>query len=96
MAEEARRSRRGPVPNPDRGTNSGFRVTDRDRFELQVAATFVGTTSLQETLTLAVSEFLEHLRQTPGFVEAVSAAEASQRSRQGVATIGQRRHPDDA
>jgi hypothetical protein len=88
MVEEARRARRGPMPNPNRGAPSGYRVTDRKRFELQIAAAFVGTRGLQDTIDLAVDEFLKGLRGVDGFVEAVAAAEASQRARADVPTLG--------
>lgn len=84
MADEALRRRRGPKPNPDRGTPSGYRLTDRTRFELQMAATFVGTASLQDTVAVAVEEFLTRMRTVEGFREAVRAAEASQQKRAGV------------
>lgn len=87
MSEEPRRVRRGPKPNPNRGTNSGYRVADRDRFELQIAAPFLGARNLQETLDLAVSEFLAKMHKVPGFADAIAAAEASQRARGGVPSI---------
>ena len=58
MPEHALHAGRGPKPNPNRGTPSGFRIGDRERFELQLAAAFVGTRNLQDTLDLAVREFL--------------------------------------
>lgn len=88
MPEEARRARRGPKPNPSRGTPTGYRITDRARFELQIAAAFVGTRSLQETIDMAVAEFLERHHEVAGFKDAVAAAEASQRARGGIPTIG--------
>lgn len=87
MAEEALRRRRGPKPNPDRGSPSGYRLTDRTRFELQMAATFVGTTSLQDTIALAVNEFLDGMRHVEGFTQALRAAEKTQQSRAGVRTV---------
>lgn len=88
MPEEARRTRRGPKPNPDRGTPSGYRVAGRQRFELQVAAPFVGARSLQETIDIAVDEFLTRMDRVGGYSDAVAAAEASQRARAGVQVIG--------
>ncbi len=85
MAAEARGGRRGPKPNPDRGDPIGYRVTARTRFELQVAAAFVGTASHQETVALAVQEFLDRLRiEAVGYTEALAKAEAHQQSRAGV------------
>lgn len=77
----------GPKPNPDRGQPTGYRATDRQRFALRVAGTFVGTKNLQETINLAVDEFLDRQRQVRGFLDALEAAEASQRERAGVPTI---------
>ena len=91
MAEEALRRRRGPKPNPDRGTPSGHRITDRTRFELQAAALFVGTNSLQDTIALAVEEFLTRLRAVDGFREALHAAQLSQQRRAGVTDVNERR-----
>lgn len=82
------RARRGPKPNPDRGDPIGYRITARTRFELQVAAAFVGTTSHQDTIDVAVQEFLNRLREeVDGFATAVAKAEASQRTRAGVTPI---------
>jgi hypothetical protein len=88
MPEEARRARRGPKPNPSRGTPTGYRIADRTRFELQVAAAFVGARSLQETVDIAVAEFLERQHQVAGFKDALTAAEANQRARGGIPTVG--------
>lgn len=87
MPEEARRARRGPKPKPDRGTPSGYRVSDRTRFELQMAALFVGTRTVQDTIDVAVSEFIERLRRNPGYQAALDAAESSQRVRAAVPTL---------
>lgn len=93
MPGTARQGSRGPVPNPDRGTPSGYRVTGRQRFELTMAQIFLGTRSLQETVDIAVSELLDRLRSEPGFTDALAAAEASQRRRAGVPALPSR---DDA
>lgn len=99
MAGEALRRRRGPKPNPDRGTPSGYRLTDRTRFELQVAALFVGTNSLQDTISLAVEEFLNRLRTVDGFRQALHAAQVSQQRRSGATGANEHRaqppNPDD-
>lgn len=87
MTEETLRPRRGPKPNPNRGSPSGYRVTDRTRFELQVAAAFVGTTSLQDTITLAVTDFLARMREIDGFTETLRAAERHQQRRAGVRSV---------
>jgi hypothetical protein len=91
MTEEALRRRRGPKPNPDRGTPSGYRLTDRTRFELQAAALFIGTTSLQDTIAVAVDEFLDRLRAVDGFREALRKAELSQQQRTTEAGADNRR-----
>jgi len=94
MGESQRRVRRGPKPRPDPGTNTGFRVTDRERFELQLAQSFVGAKNLQAVISIAVSEFLARMREVPGYSQAVSAAEANQRARAGVQSIEHREAPD--
>jgi hypothetical protein len=80
-------ARRGPKPNPDRGTPTGYRINARTRFELGMAQNFVGTTSLQDTIDLAVRNLLHDLAEEPGFTIALRAAEASQRRRGRVPTI---------
>lgn len=90
MTEEVIRPRRGPKPNPNRGSPSGYRLTDRTRFELQVAAAFVGTTSLQETIALAVDEFLARMRDVEGFADALRSAEQYQQKRAGVPAVTSR------
>lgn len=94
MGESQRRVRRGPKPRPDPGTNTGFRVTDRERFELQLAQSFVGARNLQAVISIAVSEFLVRMHEVPGYSEAVDAAEANQRARAGVRRIEPREAPD--
>lgn len=79
--------KRGPKPNPERGTPSGFRINARTRFELEMASLFVGTRSLQETIDLAVGEWLQELRKVPGFEEALAAAESHQRTRGKVSVV---------
>ncbi|EFG77110.1 hypothetical protein HMPREF0591_2978 [Mycobacterium parascrofulaceum ATCC BAA-614] len=79
--------RRGPKPNPDRGQNTGYRATARQRFELQMAGPFIGSANLQETIDTAVGEFLDRMRQVPGYAAALLAAENSQRTRAGVRDI---------
>ena len=75
MAASTRQTRRGPKPNPNRGTPSGYRIDARTRFEMQMAASFVGTQSLQDTIGVAVGEFLAGMHGVPGFSEALRNAE---------------------
>jgi hypothetical protein len=96
MAEKALQPRRGPKPNPNRGTPSGYRLTDRTRFELQTAALFVGTDSLQDTIALAVDEFVSRMREVEGFTEAMRSAERHQQARAGVPTMTARQSRPDA
>jgi hypothetical protein len=86
-AESTRRPRRGPKPNPDRGTPCGYRLTDRMKFDLSMAGLFVGTTSLQDTIDIAVKEFLDRMLTIPGYREALRSAEGNQRRRADVRTI---------
>jgi hypothetical protein len=87
MPDEALRGKRGPKPNPNRGRTCGYRITDRTRFEMQVAAPFVGAVSLQDTIALAVSEFLERTQQVDGYPEALQAAEKNQQRRTGIRAV---------
>jgi len=65
-------------------------VSDRRRFELRQAGLFTGQDSLQDTIDLAVTEFLDRLRNdASGFVEALESAEREQRRRAGVQSVGE-------
>jgi hypothetical protein len=79
--------RRGPLPNPQRGTPSGYRLTDRQRFEIGMAAQFLGTQTTQQTINIAVDELLARLRKVPGFEAALAAAEGHRRARAGIPRI---------
>jgi hypothetical protein len=46
-----------------------------------MAGLFVGTTSLQDTIDIAVKEFLERMQSIPRYQEAVRSAEDNQRRR---------------
>lgn len=81
---------RGPVRKSPPPAPTGYRVDDRRRFELHMAGSFSGRETLQGVIDLAVDEFLARLREAPGFVSALSAAEAEQRRRAGVRTAGPR------
>lgn len=96
MATEARSSRRGPKPNPDRGDPSGYRINGRTRFELQVAGAFVGATTLQATIDIAVQEFLDRLRRdAEGYAAALGAAERYQQRRSAIPHITQEHQAPD-
>ena len=56
MPESLNAGKRGPQADPDRGSPCGFRLTARQRFELGMAAQFLGTGSVQETLEVAVND----------------------------------------
>lgn len=75
---------RGPVRREPSLHPSGYRVSERRRFELQAAALFTGTTGLQGVIDLAVTEFLDRMRDVPGFTDTLSKAETSQQRRAGV------------
>jgi hypothetical protein len=75
---------RGPVRREPASSPSGYRISDRRRFELQAAALFTGATGLQGVIDLAVTEFLDRQRKVPGFIDALTNAENNQRRRAGV------------
>jgi hypothetical protein len=75
---------RGPIGREPVLSPSGYRVSDRRRFELRMASLFTGHDSLQEVIDLAVAEFLDRLRARPGFADALAAAEQEQQRRAGV------------
>ena len=76
--------RRGPVAADPRRSPSGYRISDRERFELRMAGSFVGRDTLQSVLELAVSEFLERMRSVDGYPAALKAAEREQQRRSGI------------
>ena len=49
-----------------------------------MASLFTGHESLQDIIDLAVTEFLDRLRDQPGFSDALMAAEQEQQRRAGV------------
>src|SRR5260370_40775428 len=75
---------RGPIGRQPTLSPSGYRVSDRQRFELRMAALFTGQESLQDVINLAVTEILDRLRGVPGFLESLTAAEREQQRRAGV------------
>ncbi|MDX1873412.1 hypothetical protein SBI67_14920 [Mycolicibacterium sp. 120266] len=88
MADPTRRGRRGPTPDPDPRSPSGYRISDRRRFELAMAQPFVGKFTLQDVIDVAVTEFLERQYNVEGFRAALHNAENNQRARRRVPTIG--------
>jgi hypothetical protein len=70
--------------------NTGFRVTARQRFELEAAAPYLGTHSIQETLAIALNEFLDRMRETEGFGATLLTAEAHQQRRAGIERVDPR------
>ena len=82
---------RGPVAASPRPVPTGYRVTPRRKFELLGALNFVGATTLQGVIDVAVDEFLGHMRGTPGYSDGLAAAEAEQRRRAGVRAVKPRR-----
>jgi len=77
---------RGPVSRQPTLSPTGYRVSDRRRFELRMAGLFTGHESLQDIIDLAVSEFLDRLREQSGFQAALTAAELEQQRRAGIRT----------
>ena len=75
---------RGPIGRQPTLSPSGYRVSDRRRFELRMASMFTGHESLQDIIDLAVTEFLDRLRERPGFLDALAAAEREQQRRAGI------------
>ena len=72
---------RGPIGRQPALSPSGYRVSDRQRFELRMAALFTGQESVQDVINLAVTEFLDRLRSAPGFADSLAAAEHEQQRR---------------
>lgn len=92
MKDASEAPRRGPRPKPDPGTQTGYRVTARQRLELGVARTFTGASSLQAVLDQAVDRYLHWMKETAeGFQEAVDNAVSFQERQAGVPTIRSRR-----
>jgi hypothetical protein len=60
-----------------------------------MAEGFTGCESLQDVIDLAVTEFLDRLRTTPGFLQALSAAERERQRRAGVQTVDFGPHETD-
>lgn len=83
-AQPGRAGARGPIGRKPALSPTGYRVSDRRRFELRMAGLFTGQESLQDVIDLAVTEFLDRLRERPGFVDAVAAAEREQQRRAGI------------
>jgi hypothetical protein len=72
-------------------------VSERRRFELRLAGSFTGRESLQDIIDLAVTEFLDRLRDDVlGFTEALAAAERAQQRRAGVQSVDVARTKKDA
>lgn len=78
---------RGPIGRQPALAPTGYRVSDRRRFELRMAALFTGQDALQDVIDLAVTEFLERLHGSPGFLKALADAEREQRRRAGVKPV---------
>jgi hypothetical protein len=51
---------------------------------LQAAALYSGCDNLQAVLDMAVAEFLDRMRQEPGFRETLTSAERARQRRAGV------------
>lgn len=83
-ARPATAGSRGPVGRQPTLAPTGYRASDRRRFELRMAGLFTGHESLQDIIDLAVTEFLDRLGDTPGFSEALTAAEREQQRRAGI------------
>lgn len=75
---------RGPVAGTPRPVPTGYRVTSRRKFELVGAMNFVGATTLQGVIDVAVDEFLDRMRDTPGYARTLKDAEREQQRRAGV------------
>lgn len=75
---------RGPVGRQPILSPTGYRISARRRFELRMSCLFTGQESLQDVIDLAVSEFLDRMRERPGYQEALTAAELEQQRRAGI------------
>lgn len=54
-----------------------------------MAGVFTGQESLQDVIDLAVTEFLDRLRTSPGFLDALAAAEGELQRRAGVRPVNE-------
>lgn len=88
-ARPLRAGSRGPIGRQPTLSPTGYRVSNRRRFELRMAGMFTGQESLQDIIDLAVTEFLDRLRARPGFLDALAAAEREQQRRAGVHPVGE-------
>ena len=88
MSDSLGEPRRGPRPKPDPGTQTGYRVTARQRLELAIAQAFTGAPSMQAVLDQAVEQYLTRMKQTAdGYQNAIDNAIAFQEKQAGVVSI---------
>ncbi len=80
----ANAGRRGPIARQPAKTPTGFRVDDRTRFELQAAALYTGSDTIQAVLDIAVTEFLDRMELEDGFRDTLVSAERAQQRRAGI------------
>ena len=87
-ARPATAGSRGPARREPTLSPTGYRVSDRQRFELRMAALFIGEESLQDVIDFAVTGFLGWLRaEFPKFGDAVEDAEHAQQQLAGVQSL---------
>lgn len=67
----------GPKDAETSMSPTGYRCTDATRYELIAAGLFSDEVGMQAIIDVAVQEFLDRMRQTEGFSDAVKAAAAS-------------------
>lgn len=81
---------RGPVGRKPVLSPTGYRVSDRRRFELRMAGSYMGKESLQDIIDLAVTQFLDRLRDDdPEFERSVNSAERHRQRQAGVRSLGE-------
>ncbi|MBM7784800.1 hypothetical protein JOD67_001480 [Tenggerimyces flavus] len=75
--------RRGPVAREPVLSPTGYRISERTKFELVAAMSYTGATTLQAVIDIAVAEFLERMGTTPGY-KATLRTSAAERLRRGL------------
>lgn len=81
-------ARRGPRPKSDRGAQTGYRMTARQRAQLTIAQAYTGASSLQAVIDEAVEHYIEWMNtNADGFKEAADNAIRFQEKKAGITRL---------